>query len=500
MKTNNKSFVFTIILILGFILLGSAQKLENIFLDQDYWAAKPSIANIEANISKGHSIFEANGGGFDATTYALFAENPLSTIKYLVEKGNDVNKRTHDSRTYIFWAASRGNLEAMEYFIQKGAKMNLKDSHGYSVSSFAAAGGQQDPAMFDFFIANGADLKNEKDHHGANILLVAISRAKDLKFIDYLVAKGLDINTTNNDGNGIFHYAAQGGNIALLKELKKRGVNTSKNTITGENAILFASRGGRGRSNGLEVFEYLAGLGLHANITSNNGITPLHNLSQSSEDLTIYEYFIHKGVNPNTIDNDGNIALLNAAANNKLEVVKYLSEKTENINHTNKVGHSALALAVQHNSIQVVDYLISKGANTSILDEKGNNLAYYLFGSRGETRDFDAKVTALKNKGFDFKQLQGDHSSVWHLAVSKNNLGLLKSVSTFGANINGKDKDGNTPLHYAAMKSDNTEILKYLIANGADTKLTTEFGETAYDLATENELLAKNKVNLQFLN
>lgn len=50
------------------------------------------------------------------------------------------------------------------------------------------------------------------------------------------------------------------------------------------------------------------------------------------------------------------------------------------------------------------------------------------------------------------------------------------------------------------MKTENAEILKFLIANGADPKSTTEFGETAYDLASENELLAKNKVSLQFLN
>ncbi|WP_339713907.1 ankyrin repeat domain-containing protein [uncultured Kriegella sp.] len=500
MTLNYKRYTFlSLLFLIGFSWL-SAQKTENPFLDRDYWASKPSIADIEANIGKGHSIFEANGGGFDATTYALFAENPLSTIKYLVEKGNDVNKRTHDSRTYIFWAASRGNLEAMEYFVQKGAKMNLKDSHGYSVSSFAVAGGQQDPAIFDFFIANGADFKNEKDHHGANILLVAISRAKDFKLIDYFLGKGLDINTTDNDGNGLFHYAAQGGNIEILKELKKRGVSTAKNATTGENAILFASRGGRGRSNGLEVFQYLEGIGLHANVTSKDGVTPLHNLSRSSNDLAIIQYFIDKGVNPNAIDEEGNTALLNAASNNKLEVIKFLSEKTQDINHTNKDGNSALALAVQNNSGQVVNYLVSKGADTSILDKKGNNLAYYLLKTRGNPKDFDDKVNTLSKAGFDFKKVQGDKSTVWHLAVAKNNLGLLKKVKEFGADINSKDNDGNTPLHYAAMKTENAQILKFLITNGADVKSTTEFGETAHDLASENELLAKNKVNLQFLN
>ena len=84
--------------------------------------------------------------------------------------------------------------------------------------------------------------------------------------------------------------------------------------------------------------------------------------------------------------------------------------------------------------------------------------------------------------------------------MDKNDLGLLKKVQAFGADINAKDKQGNTVLHYAAMKSTDTDILKYLIANGADTNATTEFGETAYELAQENELLGKTNVNLDFLN
>lgn len=499
-----KSITFKIVALALVLALGplylAAQRDMNPFLDQDFWKSRPTLAEIDANIAKGHSITEANGGGFDGTTFAIFGGNPVATIAHLVDKGNDVNKLTHDSRTYLFWAASRGDLEIMQYLVEKGARLDLKDSHGYSVSQFAAAGGQADTKVYDFLIKNGADIKNEKDHDGRDILLVAAPRAKNLDLIDYFVGKGLDIASVDDHGNGIFNIAAQGGNIEVLKALVDRGVSTGKNLETGENAILFASRGGRGSSNGMEVFQYLEGLGLDANVTSSSGTTPLHNLAGSAGDLKIFDHFIEKGVNPNAVDNDGHTALMNAAARNKLEIVQYLVEKTDNIDQMDKNGVSALALAVQNNSGDVVAYLLSKGAKTDVVDKKGNNLGFYLLATRGNPRDFDAKVAALKENGFDFKQAQGDQRTVWHLAVQKNNLDLLKKVSGMGADINAKDGQGNTPLHYAAMETDNPEILKYLLAQGADSKSKTEFGETALDLANENELLSKKTADLTFLN
>lgn len=500
MKTQILRFFFLGIIILLSPFASKAQRGEqNPFMDRNYWAAHPSLADIEAKIAEGHSVTEANGAGYDPTTFAIFGGNPVATVDYLIEKGNDVNKRTHDSRTFIFWAASRGNLELMEYLVGKGARTDLKDSHGYSLTQFTAASGQNNPKIYDFLIENGADLKNEKDHDGRNVLLVAAPRVKNLDLIDYFISKGLSLNTTDNHGNGLFHLAAQGGNIEVLKALVARGVSVDKNAKTNENAILFASIGGRGSSNGLAVFQYLEGLGLGPNITSTDGVTPLHNLSRSADDLAIYQYFIDKGVNPNAVDKDGNTPLLNAASRNKLEVVNYLAEQTADINHANNEGHAALTLAVQNNSASVVAYLIAQGAQTNILDKKGNNLAYYLFETRGNPRDFDKKVAALRKAGFDFKKRQADNSTIWHLAIAKNNLELLKKVQAFGADINAKDEQGNTVLHYAAMKSSDANTIKFLVANGADINATTEFGETAYDLAQENELLSENNVSLEFL-
>jgi len=54
-------------------------------------------------------------------------------------------------------------------------------------------------------------------------------------------------------------------------------------------------------------------------------------------------------------------------------------------------------------------------------------------------------------------------------------------------------------LHKIALTAHNDQLLKYLIEKGADKSITTEFGETAYDLAAANEYLINAKTDITFL-
>lgn len=51
-----------------------------------------------------------------------------------------------------------------------------------------------------------------------------------------------------------------------------------------------------------------------------------------------------------------------------------------------------------------------------------------------------------------------------------------------GDDVNAKDKDGNTPLHWAAIR-DNVEIIDVLVANGAKIAPTNFGNYTPLDLA-----------------
>ena len=192
---------------------------------------------------------------------------------------------------------------------------------------------------------------------------------------------------------------------------------------------------------------------------------------------------------------------MNAAYLNSLEMVKILAPRVFGINDWDKEGRSALAYAIQRNSPEVVNFLFEKGADAKFIDAKGNTAAYYLsrsFSPRN-TEAFEAKLAMLESKGVSLKEMQHGGNTLAHLAAKENNLALLKRLEEYQLALNSRNMDGNTALHLAAMSAKNEEILKYLIAQGADKTAKTEFEESVLDLAKENELLSAAGTSLDFL-
>lgn len=469
---------------------------ENVFLGRDYWKSTTDLTQVKADIKKGNDPAESNYYGFDGTTYAILGDAPQETIEYMISlKGNGANKLTHDGRTYIFWAAYKNNFEVVKYLIKKGAKTDVLDAHGYTISTFAANAGVTNKDMFTYLHKNGADI-TRPNLHGATVLLVAMPRLKDFSFISYLTDNGLELGATDEDGNGAFNYAASGGNIALMDKLIEMGIEYKGLNHKGGNAMLSAARvNRRGPSAGLEVFKYLEAKGIDPNIKDKTGTTPLHQLAGRSEDIAVLEYFIKKGVATNSADEKGNTPFMLAAESNNLQVIKLMQTASTNINATNKAGDHALNLALAHNTPEVVDYLISQGA-----DPNANSGKMLVNGYRkGNVDAFAAKLKAIESLGYQPSITDADKNTLVHLAIEKGEVAIIDILLTYNVPVNTKNAEGYTPLHIAAMKSQDTAILELLAKAGADKNARTDFDETAYDLASENELLSKSNADLSFL-
>lgn len=481
-------------------LFVSAQQ-KNILLEQSFWKNAPDVTAVKAEIAKGNNPAEANANAFDVVVMAINNDAPLASIKFLLDQpGNPLNKSTHDNRIYLHWAAYRGNTELVEYLIAKGSDVNFEDSHGTTPLVFAAGNGLLNQGVSEAFFKAGIDPK-KKYSDGANLLLLAIPFDKDLTFSDYLITKGLSLKDVDANGNTAFDYAARTGNVTLLKKLKEKGV---KHT---DNALLIATQGTRRETTPLETYKYLIEeVKIKPVFANKSGNNVLHLLASKPNQTDIINYFLAKGVDVNKVNNDGNTPFMIAAGARENGVLELLLPKAKNINLQNLKGESALTMAVRSGTPEAVALLLSKGADVNVKDKDGNNLGVYLVQAyRPAGRDanpndpFDAKVKLLQDKGLNLAAAQKDGSTLYHFAAAKNDLGLLKKLAALNIDVNAKNKDGMTALHKAAMVAKDDTILKYFISIGAKKDITTEFDESAYALAKENESLTKNNVSVEFL-
>lgn len=490
------------------VIQSNAQN-TNTLMNPNFWKTKPDIAAVKAEIAKGNSPSQADAASWDPTARAILNGAPLETIKFMVEQeGNGVHKKTHHSASYLHWAA-RGSHELVKYLIDKGADVHLTDSHGTSVIGNAASNGNQDKEVYEALFKAGVSPKT-KYENGATIMMLGVAADPALTLTDYFSTKGLSIHDKDDYGRTLADYAARSANKELIEKLVKRGVKP-----TGH-ALFFAAQGSRASSAGIDMYRYLVEtLKLDPKTISKDGASLMHLLVRRPNE-EIINYFTEKGVDFNKADNEGNTPLLLAAGGTNIDLIeKTLLPRVKNINAVNEKGESALTKAIATGSPEIAALLLKSGADVQVLDKDGNNLAYYWFnsyrtggggpgGPAGNAqevaeREFEAKLNLLKSHGLNVAAPQRNGNTLFHLAVAKQNDKLIQKAFDLGVDINAQDKEGASPLHKAALIAQNDKVLKKLIEMGAKKDLETEFGETAYDLAKDNDFLTNNKVAIEFL-
>lgn len=484
----------------------------NTLLTPNFWRAKPSIESLQAEIARGNNPAESNARTMDVVTIAIQQDAPTELIQYLIGlEGNSVHKQTHHYRTYLHWAAARGNVALVRTLIALGSDVNALDEHGNTPLMYALGNGVTSTELIETMQAAGYDL-TQRHRSGATLMMLAIGSDRELKLADYLTRYGLSLMDKDTTGATLFDYAVRSGDVAQLRLLLGRGVKPTKD------AILMAARGSRRSANGLDVYRFLIEeLGQDPLRRDADGNTLLHLVAgKGGHQLPIVQYLIALGIDPRALNEEGNNAFLIAAAGRDMETLSYLLPLSD-ANLSNQRGETALTRAIQSSTPATVEYLVSRGADVHVLDLNGYNLLYHLAQSyrdgmpmppgmggapaprTDDTPEFTMKLQLLALAGLSPATSQPDGSTLYHYAASRGSLAMLEQISDLGIDINAVNEEGLTALHKASLTARDTAILRKLVALGADKSIRTDLDETAYDLARENGYLKALGADINFL-
>ncbi|MBG15988.1 MAG: hypothetical protein CL853_06525 [Crocinitomicaceae bacterium] len=351
-----------------FVFFGTCQS-ANVFLERDFWKKDPGIEKIDSLIALGNDITELNNYKFDPICWAILEKVNNSTIQYLLSiKGNEVNKKTHDGRTYIFWAAYKNNVDLMNYLIEKGANLDIIDSHGYSLMNFSATTGQLNFKIYDICLEQGADINNQFNNDGANPFLLLMPYVKQPNQLTYFLEKGLSINSIDKYGNNAFSYACKTGNLTMMNYLLDKGIDPNANN---GNSVIFACKGTRKSSNSIQVFQFLDSLKVNMLAKNQENQNALHLLSYRSKDKGIIDFFVGKGLSVNALDLDGNSPLSNSVKRNTTEMISYFITNGGDVSYIDKKGNTLVHLAVNRSDQEVIQLLHDQSCDLNIYNDDG---------------------------------------------------------------------------------------------------------------------------------
>ncbi|WP_051304275.1 ankyrin repeat domain-containing protein [Calidithermus chliarophilus] len=101
-----------------------------------------------------------------------------------------------------------------------------------------------------------------------------------------------------------------------------------------------------------------------------------------------------------------------------------------------------------------------------------------------------ADVERAARQGADVKAMDKDGATPLHYAARYNgNPEVIALLVRLGAEVNARAQGGWAPLHTAAAINGNPEVVLALLELGADPKARTLDGSTAWDLVQRNDRL-----------
>lgn len=361
-----------------------------------------------------------------------------------------VNTKDKDGQTLLHIAAKHNDLESVDLLIKKGATIDSIDAEGKTPLLVALE--RRSIEVAGLLASNNAELF-KKDVFGSSPFFYA----REVGLLSSIL-NSKTINQKDENGKTPLHYAVEGYDVLLVKQILALGVPTIGIKEDGSNLLTIAYR-----SPSKTEAATIASLLLLA------GVEPLYG------DFKEFEQAVIKR-NYGARFNDGMTALHVASSKGYLGFVKHLIEQGCPINAKNAANSTALHEAVRKGNTSCVSVLLSNGADATITDSFGNSPLHIVMPKSSRSEIFNLLLSRGTNP--NIKDSYGE--TPLHIATRlKYNLDIVKLLISKGVNIEEKNKRGETAL-FIAVQGEQNELINYLASLGANIHSTSTEGETPF--------------------
>lgn len=285
-----------------------------------------NLKAIKSLVEKDVKLLQTKDAAGNSLLHLATAAQDIEIVKFLIDKGCDVNAKSNNMETPLHEAAklvdkeltslliskgavidinnaanitplsaaiyhyengnvTEGRLEVVKLLIEKGGDINRRGMWNWLPIQVAAEFGSAE--IIDYLIERGADIPIQQAEEAYQLLNASCRRALPNLF-SRLLEKGFELQINRYTGN-LIHMAAAGGSELIVEKLLAIGFKVMTGDGYGWSPLHSAAEAGK-----LKVVELLVNKGADINDRSASGLTP-YNLAEKYGRKDVSDYLISKG-------------------------------------------------------------------------------------------------------------------------------------------------------------------------------------------------------------
>lgn len=409
--------------------------------------------------------------------YAAIKSRQYAVVKILLGHGADPNAVTSLGSTPFLLASEIGDLEVIKCFVEHGANLDYSPSGkeadelnitGQTALFMATLKEQND--VVQYLIEKGSQV-NVKNRYGVSPLLLCAEGGNEA-LVKLLVGVGADVNMSPSGDLAVEHIlagqtplygAAKKGHYHICKFLIENGAEVNAETMTGATPLYTAVE-----ESHLDICQLLIEFNGDVNKCPHGEWAMELNINQQSP-------------------------LLLACIKNNTQIAELLLENNADVNLVNERGSSPLLVVCQFNNLKLLQRLLELDA---CIDQEALNLYDAKINAliiATESGSF-ACVKCLVENGLDVNyRIDGKGETAGRTplfcASVKNHPDIVEYLIQHNADVNASEDSGLSCLHISATLG-HDRVVEILCKNKADINQSITIDDqpvTAYDLALTQE-------------
>ncbi|THY84831.1 ankyrin [Aureobasidium pullulans] len=438
-----------------------------------------------------------------ASTPLSCAAMSLDAVMYLIEQGALVNFRDHLGRTVLH--SPHVNCETATFFIARGADVTNRDLVGSTPLHAAAA---QDPRLLSLLLKHHAKV-DAQDDHGMTALNALIKRKghwdeSDTTSLEYLLRYGASVDLEDDEGHIPLRYAVSHGKWTTCETLLMYGRMDRDRLFLEQLTNFYGSLHGYCQSCPLDEelaqrverrkrFEAEIGDQLRSvderQLHANKDLLTL-NLPCQLGMHSIVRRFLEAGADFAPQQGSESFVMITLSfirfcplEEDCVATLELLLDHGLSIDASGERGTN-LCMAIMHDLTKVVAMLLRRGANLDIGGSLGSPLMIAACGKHRQLLELLQKnridvnrayTSTVDSLSYDFwlrppgGEFPTGMTALHMCAASENSSESdLRLLISYGADLEAKNADGDTPL-ILAVRCGRLQTTAALLAAGADT-------------------------------